>query len=71
MSPTEIDKLQPEKRKETLSGLQTFLSLVPRWYSPEILNLIDDFKSTVPCKFTVAIKDRNVLRHTNFQMIQV
>ena len=64
MSPKKIEKLQPEKRREFFSGLQTFLSLVSTVNLQGFLNF-DDFKCTIPCKFTGDTKDRKVLRHKN------
>ena len=64
VSPKKIEKLQPEKRREFFSGLQTFLSLVSTVNLQGFLNF-DDFKCTIPCKFTGDTKDRKVLRHKN------
>jgi hypothetical protein len=60
--PEKIEKLQPEKRRENFSGLQTFPSLVSTVNLQGFLNF-DDFKFTIPCKFTGDTKDRKVLNH--------
>ena len=62
VSPKKIEKLQPEKRRENFSGLQTFLSLVSTVNLQGFLTF-DDFKFTIPCKFTGDTKDRKVLNH--------
>ena len=62
VSPKKIEKLQPEKRRENFSGLQTFLSLLSTVNLHGFLNF-DDFKSTISCKFTGDTKDRKVLNH--------
>jgi hypothetical protein len=62
VSPKKIEKLQPEKRRENFSGLQTFPSLVSTVNLQGFLNF-DDFKFTIPCKFTGDTKDRKVLNH--------
>jgi hypothetical protein len=62
--PKKIEKLQPEKRREIFSGLQTFLSLVSTVNLQDFLNF-DDFKCTNPCNFTGGTEDRKVLSHKN------
>ena len=62
VSPKKIEKLQPEKRRDFFSGLQTFLSLVSTVNLQGFLTF-DDFKFTIPCKFTGDTKDRKVLNH--------
>ena len=64
VSPKKMEKLQPEKRREIFSGLQTFLSLVSTENLQGFLNF-DDFKFTIPCKFSGDTKDRKVLNHKN------
>ena len=64
MFPKKIEKLQPEKRQGFFSSLQTFLSLVSIVNLQDFLNF-DDFKCTIPCKFTGDTKDRKVLSHKN------